>query len=188
VLRQRWVPLRELPPALAWAVLSAEDQRFVLHHGFDFQAIRHALGAGLQGRELRGASTLSQQVAKNLFLWEGRSWARKALEAYFTVSIEALWSKRRILEVYLNIAELGDGVFGVAAAARHHFGREVSALSAEQAAWLAAILPSPRTARLRPPSPRLQRKQRWILEQMGTLRTRPDLVGALRLPGAGSRS
>ena len=166
VLKQHWIPLARLPDYVALAVISSEDQRFFKHWGFDTAEIERALGDHLRGEPLRGASTLSQQVAKNLFLWEGRSFARKVLEAYFTFGIELLWSKRRILEVYLNIAELGPGVFGVGAAARHHFDCDARRLSVEQAALLAAILPSPLKRDARHPSPRVLRKQHWILEQL----------------------
>jgi monofunctional biosynthetic peptidoglycan transglycosylase len=163
------VPLASLPAHVPLAVLSAEDQRFFAHAGFDVEAVKHAIGAHLQGAELRGASTLTQQVAKNLFLWEGRSFVRKALEGYFTVLLELAWPKQRILEVYLNIAELGDGVFGVGAAARHHFGRDARRLTPAQAALLAAILPDPRGRNPRHPSAQVLRKQRWILQQMRVL-------------------
>jgi monofunctional biosynthetic peptidoglycan transglycosylase len=169
-IRQRWVPLARLPEHVALAVISAEDQLFFAHDGFDVHAMKHALGAHLQGAPLRGASTITQQVAKNLFLWEGRSFVRKALEGYFTALIELTWPKRRILEVYLNIAELGDGVFGVGAAARHHFGCDARRLTAAQSALLAAILPDPLDRSARRPSPQVQRKQRWILDQMRILR------------------
>ena len=168
-IRQQWVPLASLPAHVPVAVLSSEDQRFFSHSGFDVRAVKHALGAHLQGGELRGASTITQQVAKNLFLWEGRSLLRKGLEGYFTVLLELCWPKRRILEVYLNVAELGDGVFGIGAAARHHFGHDERRLTAGEAALLAAILPSPRTRDPRQPSAQVLRKQRWILQQMRVL-------------------
>jgi monofunctional biosynthetic peptidoglycan transglycosylase len=166
VLKQQWVALSQLPDHVGLAVISSEDQRFFKHWGFDTAEIERALGDHLRGEPLRGASTLSQQVAKNLFLWEGRSLARKALEAYFTFSIELLWPKRRILEVYLNVAEFGRGVFGVGAAARHHFDCDARRLSLEQAALLAAILPSPLKRSASNPSARVLRKQHWILEQL----------------------
>jgi monofunctional biosynthetic peptidoglycan transglycosylase len=172
-LRQRWVSLARLPEYVGLAVISSEDQRFFAHHGFDIVEMKHALGSHLQGAELRGASTLTQQVAKNLFLWEGRSFARKALEGYFTLLIELAWPKRRILEVYLNIAELGDGIFGVGAAAKHHFSRDARRLTPEQAALLAAVLPDPRGRSAQHPSAQVRRKQRWILGQMRALRVLP---------------
>ena len=168
-LRKQWLPLASLPEHVGLAVLSSEDQRFFAHHGFDVTEMRHALDSHLHGDELRGASTITQQVAKNLFLWEGRSLVRKALEGYFTVLIELTWPKRRILEVYLNIAELGDGVFGVGAAARHHFRRDARRLTPAQSALLAAILPDPRGRSVRRPSAGVLRKQRWIMGQMRVL-------------------
>jgi monofunctional glycosyltransferase len=166
VLKQQWVELTQLPRHVGRAVIASEDQRFFEHWGFDEVEIVHALGDHLEGEPLRGASTLTQQVAKNLFLWEGRSLLRKGLEAYFTVWLELLLPKRRILEIYLNIAELGRGVFGVGAAARHHFELDARRLSLEQAAALAAILPSPLKRSARQPSAHVLRKQRWILAQM----------------------
>jgi monofunctional biosynthetic peptidoglycan transglycosylase len=166
VLKQHWIALSQLPDHVALAVLSSEDQRFFMHRGFDTAQIERALGDHLRGEPLRGASTLSQQVAKNLFLWEGRSFTRKALETYFTFWIELICSKRRILEIYLNVAEFGRGVFGVGAAARYHFDCDAKRLSVEQAALLAAILPSPLTRSARNPSARVLRKQQWILEQL----------------------
>ncbi len=165
-LQQQWVPLSQLPSYVGLAVVSAEDQRFFRHAGFDTAEIERALANHLDGEPLRGASTLSQQAAKNLFLWEGRSFVRKLLEAYFTVWVELLWPKRRILEVYLNIAEFGRGVFGVGAAARYHFDCDARQLNIEQAALLAAILPSPLKRSARNPSARVLRKQRWVLDQM----------------------
>lgn len=144
-ITQQWQPLAGIAPALVQAVIAAEDSRFCTHAGFDFDAIAAAwrTNSAAAGR-LRGASTLSQQTAKNAFLWPGRDWLRKGLEAYFTLLIESLWSKRRILEVYLNIAEWGEGVFGAEAAAQRHFGKPAAALSAREAALMAAALPNPR--------------------------------------------
>ena len=169
-LRHRWTPFDELSPQLSLAVLASEDQRFLSHPGFDVQGMRAAVEERLRGGELRGGSTLSQQVAKNLFLWPGRSLLRKGLEAYFTLLIETLWPKRRILEVYLNIAEWGDGIYGAAAACHAYFGAPPSALSPSQAALLASALPNPRIYRVDAPSERMRRKQRWIMGQMGYLR------------------
>lgn len=165
-LRRHWVALSQLPRHVGMAVIASEDQRFFQHWGFDDVEIMNALDDHLDGEPLRGASTLTQQVAKNLFLWEGRSLLRKALEAYFTLWLELILPKRRILELYLNIAEFGRGVFGVGAAARYHFDLDARRLSVEQAAGLAAILPSPLKRSARHPSARVLSKQRWILEQM----------------------
>jgi monofunctional glycosyltransferase len=166
VLEQRWRALADLPQHVGQAVITAEDQRFFQHWGFDTVEIEHALVDHFEGEPLRGASTITQQLAKNLFLWEGRSLFRKALEVYFTIWLELLVPKRRILELYLNVAEFGRGVFGVDAAARHHFELDARRLSREQAAALAAILPSPLKRSARHPSPRVARKQQWILERM----------------------
>lgn len=143
-IERDWVGLEEMPPDLARAVLAAEDANFCDHWGFDLKAIEQALTANAKGRRVRGASTVSQQVAKNVFLWQGRSWLRKGLEAGFTVLIETIWTKRRIVEVYLNVAEFDEGVFGAQAAARHYFGRDAAALTLAQAARLAAVLPDPK--------------------------------------------
>ena len=143
-IERDWRGLDDLSPHLARAVLAAEDANFCDHWGFDLKAIEQAITANEQGKRVRGASTISQQVAKNLFLWHGRSWLRKGLEAGFTVLIEAIWTKRRIVEVYLNIAEFDAGVFGAQAAARHYFNRDAAALTLDQAARLAAVLPDPK--------------------------------------------
>ena len=144
-LRQRWVGYERISPQLKRAVVASEDAKFVGHEGFDWEAIQKAIERNeRKGAVVAGASTISQQLAKNLFLSGERSWARKAQEAAITAMLEAVMSKRRILEIYLNVAEWGEGVFGAEAAARHHFGVSAAELNAEQAAWLAAILPSPR--------------------------------------------
>jgi monofunctional biosynthetic peptidoglycan transglycosylase len=166
-----WRPLEEISPYLTAAVVVAEDQRFYDHHGFDFEAIQNALRrnerAKARGRtRVVGASTISQQTAKNLFLWPARSWARKGLEVYFTVLIETLWPKRRILEMYLNVAELGPGVYGAQAASMHWFGRDARRLTRSQAALLASILPKPRSWSPVHPPRRVARRQAWILRQL----------------------
>ncbi len=164
-----WVGWDAIAPPARLAVVAAEDQNFPHHAGFDREAIADALEAHQRGRRLRGASTISQQVAKNLFLWPGRSVLRKGLEAYLTVLIEALWPKRRILEVYLNIAEMGPGIYGVGAASRLHFDKPAARLSAYEAALLAAVLPSPRRMHPDRPSPYVRQRARWIMEQMEQL-------------------
>jgi monofunctional biosynthetic peptidoglycan transglycosylase len=164
--RQDWVPWAQISPHAAVAVIAAEDQKFLVHRGFDFDAIGEALTDAQRGRRLRGASTISQQVAKNLFLWPGRSFVRKGVEAWLTLWIELLWPKQRILEVYLNVAELGDGVFGAEAAARRYFGRSAARLGAHESALLAAMLPSPRRSNPAHPSPFLRERQHWILRQI----------------------
>ena len=176
-LAYAWRDRPRIAGTVARAVIAAEDQRFFEHHGFDFEQMQQAIDDYRAGEDLRGASTISQQVAKNLFLWSGRSFVRKGLEAYFTVLLEACWSKQRILEVYLNVAELGSGVFGVEAAARRFFGVHADALSAEQAALLAAVLPNPRRLRVDKPSAYVRERQAWILAQMKLLEERGHYRG-----------
>jgi monofunctional biosynthetic peptidoglycan transglycosylase len=168
-LRHRWVPWDAVSPQVGLAMVAGEDQKFPYHHGFDVDAIQDAIDAADEGKRLRGASTISQQVAKNLFLWNGRSFVRKGLEAYFTVLIEATWPKRRILEVYMNIVELGNGVYGVGAAGDTFFHTSPDRLNATQAARLAAVLPNPRRFRVDAPSAYVQRRTAWIAQQMGQL-------------------
>jgi len=165
VLHYRWTPWDRVSKALPIALVAAEDQKFPFHHGFDFDAIQSALAEAEDGERLRGASTISQQVAKNLFLWSGRSFVRKGLEAYFTVLIEALWPKRRILEVYLNIAEFGDGTYGAAAASGRYFRVSPAELDARRSALLAAVLPNPQRLRVDRPSAYVQRRAAWIQRQ-----------------------
>jgi len=168
-LRQHWVPWRQISPNVPLAMVAAEDQKFPYHHGFDLDSIQDALDAADEGRRLRGASTISQQTAKNLFLWNGRSFVRKGLEAYFTVLIELTWPKRRILEVYVNIAEFGPGVYGVGAASEAYFHTTPARLGAAQAAQLAAVLPNPRRLHADRPSAYVQARARWIRQQMNQL-------------------
>ncbi|MCU0754464.1 MAG: monofunctional biosynthetic peptidoglycan transglycosylase [Xanthomonadales bacterium] len=161
--------LSSLPESLALAVIASEDQRFFEHRGFDWTELQRAVDSARAGGRLRGASTISQQLAKNLFLWSGRSWLRKALEAWFTVLVEALLPKSRILMLYLQVAEWGPGVYGACAAARHHYGRAAGTLGAEPAARLAVLLPAPRRYRLDRPSAYLEQRQRWVQRQMRQL-------------------
>lgn len=164
-----WMPLERISPLMGVAVVAAEDQRFAEHAGFDWKAIEQAIAYNQRHRKTRGASTISQQTAKNLFLWSGRSWVRKGLEAYFTLLIEAAWPKERILEVYLNIIELGDGVYGVEAAAQHFFNKPAARLSSSEAALLAAVLPNPRQYDAGRPSSYVRGRQAWILNNMRRL-------------------
>lgn len=161
-----WRALEEIAPHVPLAVVAAEDQRFADHHGFDFEAIADARERHARGGKLRGASTISQQVAKNLFLWSGRSWVRKGIEAWYTLLIEALWPKSRILEVYVNVAEFGDGVYGAQAAARTWFGKDAAALSPSEAARLAAVLPSPKRYSVGAPGPYVRGRAAAIERQM----------------------
>lgn len=168
-LQREWVGWDHISDDLKVAVIAGEDQKFASHWGFDIPAIQAALAFNERGGSVRGASTLTQQVAKNLFLWPGRSWLRKGLEAWFTGLIELFWTKQRILEVYLNSAEWGQGVFGAQAAARHHFGVEASQLSRQQAAQLAAVLPSPLKWNAGKPSTYVASRAGWIRRQMSQL-------------------
>jgi monofunctional biosynthetic peptidoglycan transglycosylase len=161
-----WRDLDRMAPSLALALVAAEDQNFPVHHGFDFKAIGKARASNARGRKVRGASTISQQVAKNLFLWSGRSWVRKGIEAWYTVLIESLWPKHRILEMYANVAEFGDGVYGAQAASRTFFGKDASRLTPAESARLAAVLPSPRRYNAARPGPYVQRRSRGIQRQM----------------------
>ncbi len=164
-----WRDLDRISRELPLALVAAEDQRFPLHHGFDFKAIEKARRHNARGLKTRGASTISQQVAKNLFLWGGRSWVRKGIEAWYTLLIEALWPKSRILEMYANIAEFGDGVYGAQAAARSFYGKDASRLTRAECARLAAVLPSPRRYDARRPGPYVQRRSNDIQRQMRQL-------------------
>ena len=162
----RWVPLSEISPALPRAVISSEDQRFMQHNGFDAQAIGYAVRQRLNGGKSGGGSTISQQTAKNVFLWPTSSWVRKGFEVYFTVLIELLWSKERIMEVYLNSIEMGDGIYGAEAVAQENFHCSASELSRKNCAMIAASLPAPLRFNSAEPTPYMRSRQRWILHQM----------------------
>ncbi len=168
-IQHDWVPMAEISPNLALAVIAAEDQNFPRHHGFDLREIRAAVETHRQGGRLRGASTISQQLARNLYLWPHRSWVRKGLEFWFTLPLELLLSKQRMLEIYLNVAEFGPGIYGAEAAAQFHFGKSASALTEHEAALLAAVLPAPKQFDASDPSPSLLERQRWIIGQMNNL-------------------
>jgi monofunctional glycosyltransferase len=169
VFRHQWVDLGLISPNLPLAVVASEDQKFPEHWGFDVEAIEKAYALNQHNHKVRGASTISQQVAKNLFLWSGRSYFRKGLEAYFTVLIEALWPKRRTLEIYLNIAEFGYGTYGAEAAAQRYFHKPAGRLSRADAAALAAVLPNPEHYSAVAPSKFVQQRREWILSQMQAL-------------------
>jgi monofunctional glycosyltransferase len=169
VLRHRWVDLTRISPNLPLAVVASEDQKFPEHWGFDVEAIEKAYQLNQHSHRVRGASTISQQVAKNLFLWSGRSYFRKGLEAYFTLLIEASWPKRRILEMYLNIAEFGTGIYGAEAAAQRYFHLTAARLTRSDAAILAAVLPSPQQLSAAAPSAYVLKRRDWILGQMQAL-------------------
>lgn len=165
-LKKDWTPLEEMSPYLLQAVIAAEDQQFFQHRGFDWDGILSAFAVNMKGKRKLGASTISQQTAKNLYLWPTRSWARKGLEAYFTVLMETTWSKRRILAVYLNVIETGNGIYGMEAASQHYFGVSAAKVDRRQAALLAAVLPNPRRWSPERPTPYLMARQAWILRQM----------------------
>jgi monofunctional biosynthetic peptidoglycan transglycosylase len=169
VAHSDWVAMEDISPWMPLAVIAAEDQTFSSHRGFDVAAIRKVLASRGENTPMRGASTLSQQTAKNLLLWDGHSWLRKGLEAGLTAGIELVWSKRRILTVYLNIAEFGEGIFGVEAAARHYFHKPASRLTQAQAARLAAVLPNPIRLKANAPSGYVLARQQWIQHQMRQL-------------------
>ena len=164
-----WVDYERIAPVMALAVVAAEDQRFREHHGVDLSGIRRAIRDNQYRNRPRGASTITQQTAKNLFLWRDQSWLRKGIELYFTCLLELLWPKQRILEVYLNVAQFGGSVFGVEAAAQTYFNRPAARLTREQAALLAAVLPFPSRLHVDAPSDYLRQRQRWVLNQMRLL-------------------
>ncbi len=164
-LQQQWLTWGQIPKHAALAVITSEDQLFAVHHGFDFSAIVKVLKSLGRGKKLRGASTISQQVARNVYLWTGRSWIRKGLEVWFTVLIELMWSKQRILEVYLNVAEWGEGVFGLQAASYYHFNQPAAYLTPMQSALLASSLPSPLKYNPAEPSEYLLERAHWNLDQ-----------------------
>jgi monofunctional biosynthetic peptidoglycan transglycosylase len=169
-LLHEWVDWTEVGTAMPLAVVAAEDQRFAVHYGVDWKSIRKSLDDAGDGRRLRGASTISQQLAKNLFLTPSRSFVRKGIEAYMSTVIEICLSKRRILEIYVNVVELGPGIYGIEAASQHYFNRTPRDLSDRQAALLAATLPNPIQLKVDAPSPYLRERQTWIIGQMQRLR------------------
>ena len=170
-----WVSLKDISPEMPIAVMASEDQRFLIHHGFDFDAIQKAMKRNeAAGKKKYGASTISQQTAKNVFLWQGRTWLRKGLETYFTVLIEFIWGKERIMEVYLNSIEMGPGIYGVSAVAEENFdGIEAKDLSARQCALIAATLPNPLKFSSKEPSDYMRKRQRFILKQMKFVKWNP---------------
>ena len=165
-LKHHWVSLEKMSPSMPVAVMASEDQRFLKHHGFDYKAIEKATKRNKTGKRMLGASTISQQTAKNVFLWPGRTWVRKGLEAYFTVLIELMWSKQRIMEVYLNSIEMGDGIYGAQAVAEEHFNTDASELTKAQCALIAATLPNPRKFSSKNPSGYMYKRQGRIMREM----------------------
>lgn len=166
ILEHDWVSLEEIAPKLQLAVVCSEDQNYLKHYGFDWGAIEKAMKANDAGKKLRGGSTISQQTAKNVFLWPGRSYIRKIFEAYFTLLIETCWSKERIMEVYLNSIEMGNGVYGAEAAAQHWFKKSAIKLNKDECAAIAAVLPNPLKYIANPPSPYISKRKVWIKQQM----------------------
>lgn len=162
-----WVPIENISKNLQKAVIASEDANFLTHNGFDFKAIEKAMENNEKGKKLKGGSTISQQTAKNVFLWQGRSYLRKGLEAYFTILIEIIWGKERIMEVYLNSIEMGTGVYGAEAAAKHWYGKSASELSKREAAGIAAILPNPRKYKASNSSSYIERRKTRIVKHMG---------------------
>lgn len=168
-LKRDYIAYDEMGSNVKKAVLASEDQKFFSHNGFDYQAIEKAIKHNEQGKKLRGGSTISQQTAKNVFLWQSRSWLRKGLEAFYTFIIETFWSKDIILERYLNSIEMGQGVFGVEAAAQYYFGKSSMDLTKSEAAWIAVVLPDPQKYDPKNPTPYLRKKHTWILKQMNNI-------------------
>lgn len=177
-LKRDYVDESQISPNAMLAVIASEDQKFTDHSGFDWKSIQKAMKYNEKkpGRTVRGGSTISQQVAKNVFLWQGRSWIRKGLEGYFTFMIELLWNKERILEVYLNVIEMGDGVFGVERAANIYFNKTAARLSPQEASLIAACLPNPKVYKVKPASSFMLRRSREIMTQMRFLRPDPDIA------------
>ena len=165
-LSKSWKPLDDISPNLALAVVCSEDQNFLMHYGFDFEALKKAMLNNEKHKRIRGGSTISQQTAKNVFLWNGRNYIRKGFEAYFTLLIETCWSKERIMEVYLNVIEFGDGIYGAEAASQHYFKKPAAKLSKEEAAVLACLLPNPRVYGKNIGGNYMQSRKQWTLQQM----------------------
>ena len=181
-LKRDYVDFENISPNIRLAVMASEDQLFPDHNGFDIKSIKKALESNKKSKRVRGASTISQQVAKNVFLWQGRSWFRKGLEVYFTFMIELLWSKERILEMYLNVSEMGTGIFGVEAAAQKYFKKPASKLTRTEAARIAAVLPNPKKYKAEPASPYVARRTSWILNQMNNLQGDEEVAKLLEVP------
>lgn len=179
-LKRDYISYKDMGSNIKLAVVAAEDQLFPLHKGFDYKSIQKAMKHNQSGKQIRGASTISQQTAKNVFLWQKGGWFRKGLEVYFTFMIENIWGKQRILEVYLNVAEMGKGVFGVEAAAQHYFRKHAKDLTRNEAALIAAVLPNPVTFTIQPLSKRVSFRQKWILRQMRHLQGDPSLNKILK--------
>ncbi|HEY0677090.1 MAG TPA: monofunctional biosynthetic peptidoglycan transglycosylase [Chitinophagaceae bacterium] len=179
-LKRDYVDIDDMSVYAKLAVISSEDQLFPDHNGFDFKSIQKAMKHNRKSKSLRGASTLSQQVAKNVFLWQGRSWIRKALEVYFTFMIELIWGKKRILEMYLNVSEMGKGVFGIEAASQKYYRKPAKKLTRMQAACIAACLPNPKVYTVKPMSAYVRSRCNWTIRQMNNLQNDPDIQKLLQ--------
>ncbi|MBS1917861.1 MAG: monofunctional biosynthetic peptidoglycan transglycosylase [Bacteroidetes bacterium] len=179
-LKRDYVSMKNISPYAKLAVICSEDQLFPDHDGFDFKSIEKAMKHNQKSKSLHGASTISQQVAKNVFLWQGRSWFRKALEVYFTFMIEKTWGKKRILEMYLNVSEMGDGVFGIESAAQHYFKKKAKNLTRSEAAMIASCLPNPKVYTIKPMSARVATRYPWILVQMTHLEDDDEIQGLIQ--------
>src|SRR5450432_152344 len=179
-LKRNYVSMNEISPYAKLGVIASEDQLFPDHDGFDFKSIEKAMKHNQKSKSLHGASTISQQVAKNVFLWQGRSWIRKAMEAYFTFMIEKIWGKKRILQMYLNVSEMGKGVFGIDAASKYYFNKRAKELNRSEAAMIAASLPNPKIFTIKPLSRRVATRYPWILNQMHHLQDDPDVIKILQ--------
>ncbi|MBS1667590.1 MAG: monofunctional biosynthetic peptidoglycan transglycosylase [Bacteroidetes bacterium] len=179
-LKRDYVDMKNISPYAKLAVICSEDQLFPDHDGFDFKSIEKAMKHNQKSKSLHGASTISQQVAKNVFLWQGRSWFRKALEVYFTFMIELVWGKKRILEVYLNVSEMGDGIFGIQSAAMHVFGKPAKNLTRAEAAMIAACMPNPKQFTIKPMSKRVATRYPWILVQMANLQDDDEIQALIQ--------
>jgi len=180
-LRRDYVDRNEISPNAKLAVIASEDQLFVDHSGFDWKSIEKAMKYNKKKpNRVRGASTISQQVAKNVFLWQGKSWFRKALEAYFTFMIELLWGKKRIMEMYLNVSEMGPGLFGIEVAAQHYFNKPALKLTRREAAMIAACMPNPKVYTVKPLSKFVANRYPWVMRQMANLQNDPDIQKLLQ--------
>ena len=179
-LKRDYVSMNNISPYAKLSVIASEDQLFADHDGFDFKSIEKAMKHNQKSKSLHGASTISQQVAKNIFLWQGRSWIRKALEVYFTFMIEELWGKKRILEMYLNVSEMGKGVFGIEAAAKFYFNKHARSLTRNESAMIAACLPNPKVFTVKPMSKRVSTRYPWIVVQTIHLQDDPDIIKLLQ--------
>jgi monofunctional biosynthetic peptidoglycan transglycosylase len=179
-LKRDYVGMKDISPYAKLSVIASEDQLFPDHDGFDFKSIEKAMKHNQKNKSLHGASTISQQVAKNVFLWQGRSWFRKALEVYFTFMIEKLWGKKRILQMYLNVSEMGRGVYGIEAAAQYYFRKPAKSLSRSESAMIASCLPGPKRYTIKPMSRHVASRYPWVLNQMSHLQDDPDIIKLLQ--------